>query len=115
MKIRTLSLIIVGGMLFIASCGGSSNKKESGSEPIEKETVESTVEDYDFEPSEEKNVEEPTVEESSSVSTADIDEALDSFEKMVNKIDKIATKLSKNDLSVMSEYTSLISDLEEGE
>lgn len=115
MNIKILSLLTVGGMLFIASCGGSASKKESDSDPVQMENVESTVEDSDIEPTIDENVMESTAEEPSSVSSADIDEALDSFEKMVDKIDKIATKLSKNDLSVIGEYTSLISDLEDYE
>lgn len=118
MSKKIFSFLIVAGVLFITSCGGSSNKKEPVSdttemETAESETVESTWENSDIDSSDDK-IDEDVMHEgtTSSVSGADLDEALDQYEEMIDKIVKIATKLSKNDLSVMGDYTSLVADLE---
>ncbi len=49
---------------------------------------------------------------SSSSSSSDWDEALDSYEKYVNKLTTLYKKAAKGDISAVTEYTSLMSEIE---
>lgn len=51
--------------------------------------------------------------ESSATSSADIDELIDAYDKMMTRCISMSKRAAKGDVSVVSEYNSLLSELEE--
>lgn len=86
-----------GEMLMVTEDGDNSDGTTSGSSSSDDASIDAISTD--------------DVSSSSATSSADVDEALNKYEKLVNQLTTLATKVAKGDLSAVSEYTSLLSEL----